>query len=549
MPGSVRTRILFFAFFCVFALAGLAALSRSIIVRAESTAEDLVSRSLEESWLLADLEQHHRRLQDLAYRIKAQLLLWDEIDARFRQLEPDLQSTWEKIRNNGGLQEWAQEQQASYAGVKALLEEMGRRIGQRSYYRVGQLVDFRLFPVMTPMLEAIKERQVQSRTRVAEGADGLLDFLSGQRLLLVTGAVLFLLVVVIMTVWLYRSVIVRLQAMEQDLQAMDAESDLTRVRVFQGQDEVAGVSRALAGLVQRFAGFISEIRSAAGELEQRSAALDESAHNLQETAERTGQQIDDVGRSMQIIEDRAGAIECVTDDSCHTVSAAVQASAEVQSGLNETESAAEHTIAVIGRVSGSIGNLREVTAKIGQVTGVIEDIAEQTNLLALNAAIEAARAGESGKGFAVVADEVRTLSRRTAESTRDIRQWVQDLVAGVAAAEDLLGDMHAAGHQNRERLLVLKAHLDRLHACFSDLEAHSAGIVSAVAAQRQEVARVAACSRALEDSARMLQANVCTTRSVSEALRRESGAMRQLVSRFRTATAEDTSTTSVKSVT
>ena len=535
MLGTVRTRILFFALLCVCALAGLATLSWSIIVKAESAADNLIGHSLQESWLLADLESQHRRLQDLAYKIKAQLLLWDEIDTEFESLKPALQSTWTQVGGTPGLESWAAEHQDAFDQVQALMAAMAKGIAEKSYYRVGQVVDFQLFPALTPMLAAIQERQVQSRADVSGGADELLVFLSTQRGFLIAGSLAFLLVVAAMTEWLRRSVIVRLQSMERDLKAMDAESDLTRVPAFRGRDEVAGVSRALAGLVQRFEGFIGDIRTAASGLDERSAALDESASTLQATSEQTSRQIGDVSQCMSIIADQASAIERVTGASSDTVSEAVRANSEVQDGLVVSERAAEHTIDVIERVSGSIRNLNESTEKIEQVIGVIADIAEQTNLLALNAAIEAARAGEHGRGFAVVADEVRTLSRRTADSTRDIRQWVQDLVAGVGAVDGLLGEMKDAGRRNREHLLALKAHLDRLKSYFAVLEEHSADIVSSVVAQREEIGRVGRRPQALDESARVLLDNVQTTRSVSEALRQESGSMRQLIARFRTA--------------
>ena len=53
--------------------------------------------------------------------------------------------------------------------------------------------------------------------------------------------------------------------------------------------------------------------------------------------------------------------------------------------------------------------------------------------------------------------------------------------------------------------------------------------------QYADPGRVGRRSQALDESARVLLDNVQTTRSVSEALRQESGSMRQLIARFRTA--------------
>src|SRR5690606_18851241 len=260
--------------------------------------------------------------------------------------------------------------------------------------------------------------------------------------------------------------------------------------------------------VRRFEVFVEDVRSAASGLDARSASLDNGAEALQQTSESTRRQISDVAQSMASIADQASQIEQATEQSAATVIQAVSANSEVREGLANSEKGADHTVEVIGRVSESITTLIEATGKIEQVTGVIADIAEQTNLLALNAAIEAARAGEHGRGFAVVADEVRTRSRRTSESTTNIRQWVQDLVVGDNNADSLLEDMAGAGEMNRANLHALRAHLEGLAAQFHELQRQSESVEGAVALQRGEIARVGRRTEALGESAEPLTRNV-----------------------------------------
>ncbi|MCG2581914.1 MAG: methyl-accepting chemotaxis protein [Marinobacter sp.] len=534
MLSTVRSRILFFSCLSVVAVFGLALLSWAIITKAEQASEQLIKDNLAESWLLEDLEADHRRLQDLAYKVKAQLLLWDEIDEEFRSVRQSLDKHWSAIVGNPLLAGWATDSTDRFAAVQSLLDDLAPGIEEQSYYRVGQVVDFKLFPALDPMLESIADRRDASRNRIDAGAQELLAFLETQQAYLVVGSITFVLAVLLVTLWLRATVIVRLRRIERDLNHMEETADLTKVPAVSGRDEVAGVSAALSGLVTKFEAFIGDIRKASHSLDQRSASLDTQAEDVQTSSDRTRSQIKDVSQSMTAIAEQATAIETASANAADTVRQAAAANEGVQGGLRNSERGAEHAVEVIARMTSAIQELGDSTVRIEQVIGVIADIAEQTNLLALNAAIEAARAGEHGRGFAVVADEVRTLSRRTADSTTQIGQWVQDLVQGVGNADALLGEMREAGMNNRNNLEALRDHLIELGARFEVLQARTDEINTAVCHQRDEIQRVGRRSEVLNESASILSRSVDNTREISEALRLESGSMRQLIARFRT---------------
>ena len=82
---------------------------------------------------------------------------------------------------------------------------------------------------------------------------------------------------------------------------------------------------------------------------------------------------------------------------------------------------------VIANTTKMIEDVYESSAKIKDITKVIEGIAFQTNILALNASVEAARAGEQGRGFAVVASEVRNLAQNSQASAKDITLLIEDI--------------------------------------------------------------------------------------------------------------------------
>ncbi|HNM45341.1 methyl-accepting chemotaxis protein, partial [Plasticicumulans sp.] len=111
---------------------------------------------------------------------------------------------------------------------------------------------------------------------------------------------------------------------------------------------------------------------------------------------------------------------------------------EISRNLHEAVSVVGTATRAVDAAAATVAQLTDSSARIGQVSRVINDIAEQTNLLALNATIEAARAGEAGKGFAVVASEVKDLARDTARATDDIGQRIGSIQADTGQVVDAI---------------------------------------------------------------------------------------------------------------
>lgn len=110
------------------------------------------------------------------------------------------------------------------------------------------------------------------------------------------------------------------------------------------------------------------------------------------------------------------------------ISSAIRNNASMSQDANETaqdaRKCATHGEQAVALAVQAMGEIRDSSERISDITQLIHAIAFQTNILALNAAVEAARAGEAGKGFSVVASEVRSLSMRTSEAANEIQQLV-----------------------------------------------------------------------------------------------------------------------------
>ncbi|MGY6210016.1 methyl-accepting chemotaxis protein [Cytobacillus firmus] len=231
--------------------------------------------------------------------------------------------------------------------------------------------------------------------------------------------------------------------------------------VYEGNDEVAQLSRAMNSMKEKLQTMIQEINAVSGYVTERSGELNIAANEVKAASQQVASTMQELSGGA---EDQAGSatrLSLLMDEYLEKVKEAAYSGNEIMSASTEVLSLTEDGNKLMkksqeqmGLINGimkssvdKVNGLDDQTKQISRLVKVIKEIADQTNLLALNAAIEAARAGEHGRGFAVVADEVRKLAEQVSYSVSDITK----IVGGIQAESNSVAVSLQAGYVQVEK--------------------------------------------------------------------------------------------------
>ncbi|MBR3525710.1 MAG: methyl-accepting chemotaxis protein [Lachnospiraceae bacterium] len=236
--------------------------------------------------------------------------------------------------------------------------------------------------------------------------------------------------------------------------------------------ELNGSIVSVDGMTGKNAESISQINSAVNEVAETSQSVAESAQTMAEKAVSLGESIEQLNDNVQNLYNASQTIKNANSD-------ATDCMRSVYAGANESVSAMKE-------ISGKIAETNSAIGDIGSAIQAIESIAAQTNLLSLNASIEAARAGEAGRGFAVVADEIRSLADSSAESAKEIKQIIENVIVLSNGTVDIsnrvfevISREQADIEQAQEKFNILS---DSVEASISEIETirHMAGTLDGI---------------------------------------------------------------------
>ncbi len=284
-----------------------------------------------------------------------------------------------------------------------------------------------------------------------------------------------------------------------------ATGDLTRSVDARSSNEIGSLLQSLQHMGGNLSQLLAQVR---GGTRTITGAARQLADGNRDLSARTDAQA-------QSLQAATASMATLTDAVRRNAERAAQADQQASVASNVAERGGQMVAQVVERMDA----IQTSSARIADITSVIDSIAFQTNILALNAAVEAARAGEQGRGFAVVASEVRMLAKRSADAAGEIKRLIDTSVSEVDSGTRLVREtgttMAEVVHNVRQVNAII------------------GGISSASSEQIGDIERVGHEITQLDDVTRRNAALVDEATRSTTALHEQAQTLQRLVSTFR----------------
>ncbi|MBI5049508.1 MAG: hypothetical protein HZC11_01185 [Nitrospirae bacterium] len=198
--------------------------------------------------------------------------------------------------------------------------------------------------------------------------------------------------------------------------------------------QINSIIEEISENTEQFSRLLNEVYSAIAKMVASAKEISKNTGDFSVSTSQTIASVTEIAQNLNDIE--KGAKESSTLTSQVRQIASDTGMLTVANAMEGMEKIAES----VNRSFTLVSHLSAMFKDIEKILSVITNVTKQTNLLSLNAAILAEQAGEYGKGFAVIAEEIKTLSDRTAFSTKEITEIINNLREEISSTITVTGD-------------------------------------------------------------------------------------------------------------
>lgn len=209
-----------------------------------------------------------------------------------------------------------------------------------------------------------------------------------------------------------------------------AQGDLSQRLSTRGVREMKQLKSGVDAMQLALLELVSQLQQESRALRNDAAELTDASHTLNDQSRQQAQALQQTTASMEEI---TATVSHTADHADQGRNLSLDNRRQIDASGHQVATAITEMQAAQSRSQASL-----------EVIAMIDSLTFQTNLLALNASVEAARAGAQGRGFAVVAEEVRSLSARSAEAARTIREQIEGTHRQVERGAEVLAQAGAS---------------------------------------------------------------------------------------------------------
>ncbi|MDR0315906.1 MAG: methyl-accepting chemotaxis protein [Treponema sp.] len=205
------------------------------------------------------------------------------------------------------------------------------------------------------------------------------------------------------------------------------ENDLTLSLPINSGDE-------FGELMTAFNGFLNILRSTFGSFKHSAQLVADSVFDISSsskeittTANEQSASVSEIVSTMESSKNLSEQIALKTTEVAHLAKETQELSSKGAELREANQNMMEDIRKQNQKIISEIRNLSDMIIRISEAIRIIDGIADQTKLIAFNASLEASSSGEAGARFSVVASEIRRFADNVVESTREIKQKIEEV--------------------------------------------------------------------------------------------------------------------------